>query len=71
MHKDFQKQGIASQLLDELEAEAQNLKAKKVTSEISITAKSFFERRSFTTIQRQENERNGIILVNFKMEKQF
>jgi len=69
VHKDFQGQGIANRLLVELEQEAKKHDAKTVTSAVSINAKSFFEKKGFTTLNEQIVNIKGIDLVNYKMTK--
>ncbi|AWK04212.1 GNAT family N-acetyltransferase [Flavobacterium crocinum] len=69
VHKDFQRQGIADKLLIELEMEAKNQHSKTITSDISITARPFFEKRGFIVKAEQKNERLGVELINYKMEK--
>jgi putative acetyltransferase len=68
-HPDFQGRGVASSLYERLfdEARAKNLKCLYV--EASLAAKSFFEHRGFTTVKKNEVQRNGVTLVNFSMEK--
>lgn len=70
VHKDFQRQGIADKLLTELELEAQKQHSKMITSDISITAKPFFEKKGFVAKAEQKNIRLGVELINYKMEKQ-
>lgn len=69
VHKDFQRQGIASALLNQLESEARALGLREMDTEASITAKPFFERQGYQIIQEQIVERKGICLVNFRMSK--
>ncbi|WP_264552367.1 GNAT family N-acetyltransferase [Flavobacterium sp. N2038] len=71
IHKDFQRQGIAAKLLIELELEAKNQHSKIITSDISITAKPFFEKKGFITKAEQKNIRLNATLINYKMEKEF
>lgn len=71
VHKDFQRQGIAARILSQLEIQAQKTGNKNLTSDVSITARPFFEKKGFIVLQKQENLRNGIVLVNYKMEKMF
>lgn len=71
IHKDFQRQGIADKLLIELELEAKNQHSKIITSDISITAKPFFEKKGFITKAEQKNIRLNATLINYKMEKEF
>ncbi|MDX6190721.1 GNAT family N-acetyltransferase [Flavobacterium sp. Fl-318] len=68
-HKDFQRQGIANNLLTRLELEAKKRSSKTITSDISITAKPFFEKKGFIVKAKQKNIRSGVELINYKMEK--
>ena len=70
VHKDFQRRGIAQQLLGRLEREAIDLGSSAITSDISITAKPFFQRNGFIEIAKQQNIRGNEVLINYKMEKQ-
>lgn len=67
--KDFVRQGIATALEQRLEQAAREAGCSKMTSDVSITALPFFEKRGYRVVRRQEVERKGVILVNFKMEK--
>lgn len=67
VHKDYQRQGIASAICDELE---QRANANKIITHASITAKTFFEQRGYRVIKGQQVIRNGISLTNYVMEKQ-
>jgi len=69
-HKNFQRQGIADKILNELENEARKHHSKIITSDISITAKPFFEKKGFAVKTEQKNIRLGVELINFKMEKE-
>jgi putative acetyltransferase len=69
VHKDFQHQGVATLLYQYLEAYAQNKGVKKITSEVSITAKSFFEKQGFRVDQEQRRKANKLCLTNYKMSK--
>ena len=66
VHKDYQKQGIASIMCNELE---QSVKGNKITTYASITAKPFFEHRGYKVIREQQVIRNGISLTNYVMTK--
>ena len=63
-HRDYQRQGIANALCDELEKGFSS-----VTTYASITAKPFFEKRGYTVIKEREVERAGVRLKNFEMRK--
>ena len=67
--EDFQGRGVATALCDRLEQAAREAGCERVCSDVSITAQPFFESRGYRVLQRQEVERQGVILVNFKMEK--
>ncbi|MGM9644046.1 MAG: GNAT family N-acetyltransferase [Eubacteriales bacterium] len=66
IHKDYQRQGIASAICDELE---KHVNSNKIKTHASITAKPFFEQRGYRVINRQQVIRNGIPLTNYVMEK--
>lgn len=66
IHKDYQRKGIATALCDKLE-QVSNIT--KIITHASITAKGFFEKRGYQTIKEQQVKRQGIILVNYVMEK--
>ena len=68
--KDFQRQRVATALLSQLEQAAKDAGCQKITSDVSITARPFFERNGFRVIRRQEVVRRDVTLVNFKMEKE-
>ncbi|OHT46007.1 GNAT family N-acetyltransferase [Flavobacterium tructae] len=70
IHKDYQKQGIAHKLLNELLLEAQKQHPETITSDISITARPFFEKNGFVVKVEQVNIRSGVELINYKMEKE-
>ncbi len=69
IHKDFQRQGIADNLLNELEVEAKNHNSKIITSDVSITARPFFEKKGFVVKTEQKNIRQNVELINYKMKK--
>ena len=67
VHKDYQGQGIASAICDELERFAAG---KTFTTHASITAKPFFQHRGYHVVRKQEVIRHGVVLTNFVMKKQ-
>ncbi|MBD8499595.1 GNAT family N-acetyltransferase [Paenibacillus arenosi] len=71
VHKDFQRQGIASLLVHVIETEAKKLALTELTVDASITAMSFFMNRGYQFVRKQNIERKGVTLVNFKMIKLF
>ena len=66
VHKDHQGRGIATLLCEQLEA---HVYPKEVTTHASITAKPFFIKRGYCTIQEQQVSRGGILLTNYIMVK--
>lgn len=66
VHKDHQRQGIATAICDELERAAAG---KQITTHASITAKGFFLRRGYRVVRKQEVVRCEVLLTNFLMEK--
>ena len=66
VHKDYQGQGIASAICDELERFAAG---KTFTTHASITAKLFFQHREYHVVRKQEVIRHGVALTNLVMEK--
>lgn len=70
VHKDYQRQGIASSLVKKLESLLLLRGVKKITTEASITAKPFFERMGYLVVKEQNKPRpGGVTLTNFLMEK--
>lgn len=69
IHKDFQRQGIAQKIFNELELEAKNHDSKIITSDVSITAKGFFVKNGFFVKTEQKNMVKGVEIINYKMEK--
>ena len=69
VHKDFQHQGIAFLLYEHLENYAKEKGAEKLTSEVSITAKPFFEKQGFKVDEEQKRRANRLCLTNYKMSK--
>ena len=69
VHKDEQGKGIARMLYQEIELESIKNGQKKLTSNVSITAKPFFENVGFTVLSKQTVVRQEIELTNYKMVK--
>lgn len=65
VHRDFQGQGIATVLCNQLELQAKGT----IVTHASITAKGFFEKRGYRTRKEQKVFRNGIWLKNYVMQK--
>jgi len=69
VHKNFQGQGVATIISNELEKYAKQNGITVVTTEASITARPFFEKRVYRVVKMQRIERKGQTLTNFLMKK--
>ncbi len=69
VHPDFQGMGIASRLLQVVEAQARLWSLSRLFTEASVTARPFFERCGFVLLAQQSVEKRGQWLTNFRMEK--
>lgn len=65
VHSDHQGKGIATAICDQLEQYAKG----DITTHASITAKPFFEKRGYKVLKKQQVERQGVFLTNFRMKK--
>jgi putative acetyltransferase len=70
IHADYQREGIASALLDEVEKEAVACGATCISTDASITAEPFFAKRGFETVVAQDIDYHGQIFRNYRMRKQ-
>lgn len=68
VHPAFQRQGIARRLLKRVLSWALNQGIRILSSEVSITARPFFQRMGFHIVKTQEVECRGIHFRNFLME---
>ena len=68
--KDFQGEGIATMLLNEIEQYAITNGIIRITSEVSLTARPFFEKRGYIVEEEQKRKANKLSLTNFWMAKQ-
>ena len=68
-HKDFQGKGIATILLNEIERYATATGIMRITSEVSLTARPFFEKRGYIVEVEQKRKANQLYLTNFWMAK--
>lgn len=69
VHKDRQRQGIASVIADELERAAAANGATRISAFSSITALPFFEARGYVVIRENTVTRRGAELSNFLVRK--
>lgn len=70
VHKDFQGEGIATMLLNEIEQYAITNGIMRITSEVSLTARPFFEKKGYIVEEEQKRKANKLSLTNFWMAKQ-
>jgi len=69
VHRNFQRQGVASALYRRVEQEALSRGVPRIFIEASITARPFFEHVGLRVIASQYVERGGISFLNYRMEK--
>ncbi|MBC9934286.1 GNAT family N-acetyltransferase [Chitinophaga qingshengii] len=69
VHKDFQRQGVASLLVEQIIRKAQELQLPVLTAYVSITARPFFEKKGFTVVRAQTVDIDGVVLDNYEMIK--
>ena len=62
--------GTRTRLLAEAERLAMEYGAGKITSEVSITARPFFERHGYKTVKEQKAKANRLYLTNYVMKKE-
>lgn len=70
VHKDYQRQGIAHKLYADIEKEATRQGQTKLISDVSKTARPFFESIGFKEVSEQTVIRQSVELTNFKMTKE-
>jgi putative acetyltransferase len=63
---EFQRQGVAKALFDQVLSWASSRGIKRFVSEVSVTAKPFFERVGFRVLRSQVIERHGISIDKFR-----
>lgn len=69
IHHNFQQKGVASKLYEEIEDHARKLNLKEISTEASITAKTFFKKKGFKVINKQKRKAKNLHLTNFVMKK--
>lgn len=65
VHYQFQNQGIAGLICNYLEKHCDS----DIMVDVSVTAKSFFEKRGYTILCKQENNIENQVLINYRMIK--
>ena len=68
VHHEYQRCGVGSSLMKEVLNKAKTLRLKQVFSEVSLTAKPFFESKGFKVVKQQNVCIRGVKLTNFVME---
>ena len=69
VHKNWQRRGIATLLLSEVEKMARGYGVHQINVEVSITARPFFEKRGYKVAKEQKARANRLLLTNYVMEK--
>ena len=70
VHKDWQGKGVATLLLSEVEKMACGYGVRKISVEVSITARPFFEKHGYKMVKEQEAKANRLYLTNYVMKKE-
>ncbi|WP_066224752.1 GNAT family N-acetyltransferase [Formosa haliotis] len=65
VHKDHQREGIASALLRTIESQVMIEDFPEIRTDISITALPFFENKYYEIIKKQKKNLNGVVFVNY------
>jgi len=63
------RKGIAHQLYEGLKQESIKRGFETLSSDVSKTARPFFENKGFRVVRENQNERDGVILVNYHMQQ--
>lgn len=69
VHKDFQRKGVASALLQAIETRARESSCNVMRTDASKTALPFFEQNGFVLVREQSVVFNGVTFENYVMEK--
>lgn len=67
VHKDMQGMGVATALLSYVENIARHYGIREITSEVSITARPFFEKHGYSVVLQQKRKARRLELTNFVM----
>ena len=68
VHKE-QGKGVATLLLSEVEKIARRYGVHKISVEVSVTARPFFEKHGYKVVKEQKAKANRLYLTNYVMEK--
>jgi putative acetyltransferase len=69
VHRNYLRHGIATQMYLTLEETASHFSQTAITTHASITARPFFERLGFETLEEQIVSIAGVQMKNFRMQK--
>lgn len=69
VHKDYQRKGIATSIVNALEQQAVSAGISRFITHASITAKPFFIQRGYCVVRKNTVIRNTVELIQFTMEK--
>ncbi|MBI2786779.1 MAG: GNAT family N-acetyltransferase [Legionella longbeachae] len=70
VHKNYQGRGIGKALLNVREKKARELGIRKLFSEVSITARPFFEKQGYIIEKEQTKNLCGVSFINYWMTKE-
>jgi putative acetyltransferase len=70
VHKDYQRQGIASKLMRIIESQVMMNGFTIVKSDVSITALPFFDNKYYNVIKKQKKNFKGLVFENYGVEKE-
>ena len=68
-HHEYQGQGVGRALMTHVIRQAEAKGRDRIYSEVSITARPFYEHMGFTVVNEQQIEVRGATLTNYVMEK--
>jgi putative acetyltransferase len=69
IHKDHQRQGVASKLMRIIESQVMRNGFEVIRSDVSITALPFFDNRYYNVIKKQKKSFKGMVFENYIVEK--
>jgi putative acetyltransferase len=70
IHKDYQRQGIASKLLRVIESKVMMNGFDEIKSDVSITALPFFENHYYDVVKKQQKVFKGMTFENYIVSKE-
>ncbi len=68
-HHKYQRKGVGSALMNHVLAKGRERGINRLHSEVSITARPFYEHFGFSVVHEQQMEVRGQVLTNYLMEK--